>query len=110
MSGSMSLNAIHTAVAHCLNTAPGGDERRPLPGRHAGRQHTGAAMFDVSSSNSSLEDELQVGVLFHVYAGQSDSGFIGSVYQVFIANPSGGWTMPAAASALYTNPYQMLKM
>lgn len=106
-SSGVSLNAIHTAVAYCVNTAPGVTTVRLfLDGTEVATPMTGQSLFDVQSSNTGLEDQLQVGTAFHVYAGQSDAGIIGSVYQVGIANAA--WSMPTAAADLATNPYKML--
>lgn len=109
MSGNYSLNAVHTAVAVCWNTIPGSATSTSINLYLDGTlvaSTTGTAMADVSSSSSSFEDQFQAGAQFHVGAGQSDKGFIGSVYQFGVAPQQ--WT-PTQVTNFSANPYQYLK-
>lgn len=106
MAGNYSLNAVHTAVAVCWNTAPGITSiNLYLDGTQVG-SITNTTMSDVNQSTASNEDQFQIGAQFHVWAGQSDKGFIGSVYQCGVSTTQ--WT-PTQVSNFSANPYQYLK-
>ena len=106
MAGNYSLNAVHTAVAVCWNTAPGVTSINLYLDGTQVASTTGTTMADVSSLSSSYEDQFQVGAQFHVGAGQSDQGAPCSVYQAAIAPQQ--WT-PTQVANCSANPYQYLK-
>lgn len=109
MAGNYSLNAVHTAVAVCWNTIPGSSTSTSINLYLDGTlvaSTTGTAMSDVGSNPSRFEDQIQMGALFHVGAGQSDQGAPQSVYQIIIAPQQ--WS-PAQVASFSANPYQYLQ-
>lgn len=106
MSGNYSLNAVHTAVVVCWNTAPGVTSINLYLDGTLVASTTGTAMADVSSASASYEDQIQAGAQFHVGAGQSDQGAPQSVYWFGVAPQK--WT-PTQVADFSANPYQYLK-
>lgn len=105
MSGSVSLNAVHTAVATCVNTAPGFTSVFLYLDGVLQTSAVNKTLSDVSYNNCQQEDQINVATYFHVYAGQSDIGLVGSVYQYGIGTQFWSATDVANFSA---NPYQFL--
>lgn len=109
MPGNATLNTIHTAVATCVNLSAGGNATVSLylDGVLVNTQ-TGTNLSDVSYSNSSQEDQWQVGATFHVSGpGQSDLSIIGSVYQA--GEGTQFWSATDVAN-FTANPYQFLSL
>lgn len=106
MAGNYSLNAVHTAVTVCWNTAPGVTSINLYLDGVLVASTTGTTMADVSSSSSSFEDQILAGAQFHVGAGQSDKGAPQSVYWFGVAPQQ--WT-PTQVTSFSANPYQYLK-
>lgn len=102
MSGSVTKNVPHTAVFTVLN----GSAFLYLDGVLK-NSATGKFFSDVNYVVAQQEDQLQVATFFHVFAGQSDVGLPGSVYQYGIGTQFWSATDVANFSA---NPYQFLSL
>lgn len=104
--GTFTLNALHTAIVVCTNTAPGVSSiTLYIDGTSVGTA-AGAQLADVTAGAAGNEDQFQIGAQFHCYGpGQSDSGFIGSVYQCGLATTA--WTT-GQINSFVANPYQYL--
>lgn len=96
------MNALHTVVVSFLNTSAGITTVTMYLDGVQEAQAVGTTVYDL---NYDAEDQIQLGCLFHVAAGQSAGTLLGQVMQGWCA--ARAWSAADAAN-IATAPYQML--